>query len=121
MWPVLKRSIVLGVLTLAGASGTAYAEYSNMLDVNVPFPFEVGNEMLPAGHYVIERDDNNTGALIIRGQRGTNAVAFLNTRPGDTRSPKPGQSAVQFRRDENRYRLSDIWMPDRRGESVEVR
>jgi hypothetical protein len=49
MWPVVKRSLVIGAVCLAGVGGTAYAEFTDVLEVKVPFPFIVGNHTLPAG------------------------------------------------------------------------
>ena len=84
MWSVAKRSMLVGVVCLAGASGTAYA--GEVLEVKIPFPFVVGAQTLPAGEYRIERDDYAPGALMIRSEHGV-ASAILNTRPATTAAP----------------------------------
>jgi hypothetical protein len=118
MWSVLKRSMLVGVLCLAGASGTAYAGFTNVLEVKVPFPFVVGDQTLPAGEYRIQRDDYAPGALMLRSEHGT-ASAILNTRPASEASPSSDQPSLEFTRGENGgYRLSNVWMPD--GMSVTV-
>jgi hypothetical protein len=116
MWSVVKRSMLVGVLCLAGASGTAYAGFTNVLEVKVPFPFVVGAQTLPAGEYRIQRDDDAPGALMIRNEHGA-ASAILNTRPA-TAAPSSEQPALEFRHVENKYLLSNVWMPD--GLSVKV-
>ena len=116
MWSVLKRSMVVGVLCLAGASGTAYAGVTDLLEVKVPFPFIVGDRTLPAGEYRIQRDDYST-ALMIRSEHGA-ASAILNTRPASGASPSSDQPSLEFKRGENGYRLSNVWMPDGLGAAV---
>ena len=112
MWSVVKRSMLVGVLCLAGASGTAYAGSTNLLEVKVPFPFLVGNQTLPAGEYRIQRDDFAPGALMLRSEHGV-ASAILNTRPARAAaSPSSDQPSLEFKRGENGYRLSNVWMPD---------
>ena len=111
MWPVVKRSFVLGVISLAGASVPAYAQFTDILDVKVPFPFIAGHELLPAGSYIIERDADASGALIIRGQNGTNGVAIVSTRPDSSSVSKGKQPSLEFTREENQYKLSHIKVP----------
>jgi hypothetical protein len=118
MWPVVTRSIVVGALGLAGVSGTAYAEFSDVLEVKVPFPFVVGNRTLPAGQYSIEREDDMSGALVIRGEHGTTGSAVLNTIPASGREPGGEHPAIEFKRVENEYRLHTIWTGDGMDRSV---
>ena len=121
MWPVMKRSILIGAMCVAGATGTAYAALSDVLEVNVPFPFMVGNHTLPAGQYSIQRDDDMSGMLVIRGEHGTTASAVLNTIPASGREPGE-RPAVEFKRMENNeYRLQAIRTGDGLDRSVVVR
>jgi hypothetical protein len=108
--------MLVGVCCLAGASGTAYA--GDVLEVKIPFPFAVGARTLPAGEYRIERDDYAPGALMLRSEHGT-ASAILNTRPASAAaSPSSDQPSLEFKRGENGYRLSNVWMSDGQGASV---
>jgi len=116
MWSVLKRSMLVGVWCLAGVSGTAYAGVTDVLEVKVPFPFIVGDQRLPAGEYRIQRDDYST-ALMIRSEHGA-ASAILNTRPASGAPPSSDQPSLEFKRGENGYRLSNVWMPDGEGASI---
>jgi hypothetical protein len=115
MWTAAKRSMLVGVLCLAGASGTASAG-TNVLEVKIPFPFVVGEQTLPAGQYMIQRDDYAPGALMLRSEHGA-ASAILNTRPA-TSAPKDEQPALEFKHVENKYELANVWMPE--GVSVRV-
>src|SRR5262245_19547202 len=98
MWSVLKRSMLVGVLCLAGASGSAYAG-TNVLEVKIPFPFVVGDQTLPAGQYMIQRDDFAPSALMLRNEHGA-ASAILNTRPASGAALSGGQPSLQFKRGE---------------------
>jgi hypothetical protein len=109
MWSMLKRSMLVGAVCLAAAGGTASAG-TNVLEVKVPFPFIVGDQTLPAGEYRIQRDDYSTSALMIRSEHGA-ASAILNTRPASGASPSSDQPSLEFKRGENGYRLSNVWMP----------
>jgi hypothetical protein len=117
MWSVAKRSMLVGVLCLAGASGTAYAGLTEVLEVKIPFPFVVGDQTLPAGEYRIQRDDYAPGALMIRSEHGSAASAILNTRPA-AEAPSGEQPSLQFKHVENKYLLSNVWMPDGVGATV---
>jgi hypothetical protein len=116
MWSVLKRSILVGVVCLTGAGGTAYAG-TNVLEVKIPFPFVVGDQTLPAGRYMIQRDEYAPGALMLRSEHGA-ASAILNTRPASAASPSSDQPSLEFKRGENGYRLSNVWMRDGEGASI---
>jgi hypothetical protein len=116
MWSVVKRAMLVGVLCLAGVSGTAYAGVTDVLEVKVPFPFIVGDRTLPAGEYRIQRDDDST-ALMIRSEHGS-ASAILNTRPVSAASQSSDQPSLEFKRGENGYRLSNVWMPDGVGAAI---
>jgi hypothetical protein len=116
MWSVVKRSMLVGVVCLAGASGTASAG-TNVLEVKIPFAFVVGDQTLPAGQYMIQRDDYAPGALMLRNEHGA-ASAILNTRPATLAPPKDEQPALEFKHVENKYLLSNVWMPDGLGVTI---
>ncbi len=45
---------------LLSAADTARASTSTVLKANVPFAFEVNGQTLPAGHYLIQREDDSS-------------------------------------------------------------
>jgi hypothetical protein len=112
---ILKSAMAGAVLLLA--SGTARA--SDILQVNVPFSFLVGNEMFPAGHYMVE-EDNLAGpsVLRIRGMH-TPQAAFVMTETAAGRGP--GTPALQFEHRENQYRLTSIWESPGEGQTIVTR
>jgi hypothetical protein len=96
------------------ASGTARA--SELLEVNVPFPFLVNNQMFPAGHYMVEEDTlGGPSVLLIRGMH-TPQGAFVLTQAASGHGPS--QPALQFERHENQYRLSSVWESPTQGQTL---
>ena len=110
MWRIAKKVLAIGALCLAGMTSRAYAG-STVMETKIPFPFVVSGKTMPAGQYAIERDDDMSGALIIRGERGVTAVAILNTRPANAASAGSHPS-LEFRHVENQYLLSNVWTRD---------
>jgi hypothetical protein len=105
-------SCVLGcsLALVAFAPGSrAMAQNSTLhLIANVPFDFQSGSEMLPAGRYDIQQSANHV--LILRGtnqNRSQMLVAFINAealKPSD-------HGKLLFHRYGNRYFLYQIWSP----------
>ena len=100
---IVKSAMAGAVLLLA--SGTARA--SDVLQVNVPFSFQVGKEMFPAGRYMVEEDSlNGPAVLLIRGMQ-TPQAAFVLTETAAGQGP--GKPSLQFEHRENQYRLTGVW------------
>jgi|ERR1051326_6066414 hypothetical protein len=74
------------------------------LTVDVPFQFNVGEKVLPAGHYVILAPQGDT--LRILGPNGVAAVAMTNQVSGHRPS---GAGIVDFNCYGNRCFLSQFW------------
>jgi hypothetical protein len=112
MRAIVKSAMVGAVLLLA--SGTARA--SDILEVNVPFAFQVGRELFPAGHYVVEEDTlAGPTVLLIRGMHSPQAAFVLTqTAAGEG----PGRPALQFAHRENQYRLTGVWESAREGQTI---
>jgi hypothetical protein len=116
----MRKILVIGLgalMCLAATAATASAQ--DVLDVKIPFPFVVKGQSFPAGQYTIERAAMNNSVLLIRGERGTKAAAFVAMRPTDDRqAPAGDMPALQFKRHENQYRLSSVWESSTDGLSV---
>jgi hypothetical protein len=108
------RSAIAGAFILAVA-GSAHASTTRVMEVNVPFPFLVNGREFPAGQYKVEEEDFGPSVLLIRGIHNDKA-AFVATAP--VSSSGPGQSALQFERHENQYRLTSVWESASEGQSV---
>ena len=104
MRSAILTSAMAGVVLLV-ASGTARA--SDVLEVNVPFSFQVGSEQFPAGHYMVQEDSfTGPSVLLIRGMH-TRQTAFVLTETAAGQGP--GRPALEFEHRENQYRLTGVW------------
>ena len=102
----IRKSSLFAVAFLVMFAGSARAQ--EILTVKVPFPFVVGSEHFPAGHYDILAPGDNQGVVSIRGTDNRSA-AFALTISADGGDPAGDQPALLFKRYENGYRLSQIW------------
>jgi len=103
------RSIIRTSLILAGVclvSAGAASASTMPLEVKIPFSFLVKGETLPAGQYLIERDDSST--LVFIGENGTHGRAFVMTMPGENDEQPGTEPKLSFTRDGNHYRLSAV-------------
>jgi hypothetical protein len=106
----LQTTLGITALVLICGTGTALASTSIVLKANVPFGFEVNGHSMPAGTYLIQRDDNSPSVLVIRGaNQGNHSVALVTTQPDNGRDPAGAHAAVTFTRYENDYRLASVW------------
>lgn len=99
--------LAASVLMVFGGVAEAAVEQASVIDANVPFPFLVDGQTLPAGRYRLERDGD---AELIRGE-SVKAAAFVLTMPLEDSSPAGGRPVLTFTRgeDQTEYRLADIW------------
>ena len=103
----IKTPLLLGSLLLFGA---APAMAGPLVVVNVPFPFTVQDQVMPAGQYRIERADEDPAVLVIKGEHGAHAIVITRTIEASGEDPAGEQSALVFTRDEHGgYRLKDVW------------
>jgi hypothetical protein len=117
------RTIAAMAAALLCAAGTASASAETVLKVNVPFAFEVNGHSMPAGSYLIQRDDmTSPSVLIIRGAgRGHHETAMVITQPDNGPDPAGTQPALAFKRHENNYQLSSVWPSSGEGFDVNSR
>lgn len=108
MRSIHSLGILLGGAMLLGAAGTAQAQ--DTVRANVPFAFVVNGQEMPAGHYLIQRDDLSPSMLLIRGdERHNHAAAFVLTNRDGGQDAAGSRAALTFQRYENTYRLSSVW------------
>jgi hypothetical protein len=117
---VAMRSIKMNALILAGAcvalaGGSSRAEATEILNVQVPFPFVVQQRVFPAGHYQLKRDDDRPWIVQIRGRK-TGMFVLTNNAAGH--DPDGDTPAVTFKKHENTYRLSKIWESANEGQAI---
>jgi hypothetical protein len=109
---ILKSAMAGAVLLVA--SGTARA--SDILEVNVPFSFQIGSELFPAGHYTVQEDSlSGPSVLLIRGMH-TRQAAFVLTETAAGQGP--GKPALEFAHRENQYQLTGVWEAPGEGQTL---
>ena len=118
MKSLMRKSLLLAGAFLLLAGGTANAAVSNVLEVKIPFPFVASGKHFPAGQYTIQPDDAVPGVLLLRGENGNRAAAFVLTMSADGRDPAGSIPAVTFVRHENQLRLATIWDSGTEGSRV---
>ena len=106
----LKSTVLACSLTLVSfAPGSrAIAQNPSLhLVADVPFDFQSGSEMMPAGRYDIQQSANHV--LILRGTN-QNRSQFLVALNAETLKPSD-HGKLLFHRYGNRYFLYQIWSP----------
>ena len=93
--------MLTGMLVLAAFVSSAQTVG---LKVEVPFQFNIGEKVLPAGHYLILAPQG--GTLRISGPNGAAAIASTN-QVSKRRPDGPGQ--IDFNCDDQRCFLSQFW------------
>jgi hypothetical protein len=109
MRSMMSKSMVLAGAFLLVAGATTKAAASSVVEVKVPFPFVVNGRSLPAGQYMVERDDTSPSVLLIRGEKGNHTATFVSSMPAGGQDPAGSAPVLLFKRDENQYRLSSVW------------
>ena len=106
MRTTLKTAMLLGfVFLLWGRSASA----ATLIDVRVPFPFVVHNQLLPAGQYRVEQLGYDPAILVIRGEHGINLSVISSSVEATGQAPAGDTPALIFSRGEDGYHLKDVW------------
>jgi hypothetical protein len=107
MRSIATGGILAGAILLC-AGGTAQAMDST-LEASVPFSFVVNGKNMPAGKYLIKRDDTSPWVLLIRGEKDNHVAVLVSTVPDGGRDPSGSRPVLTFKRTENQYRLTAVW------------
>ena len=110
---IKRRTALLAAAFLVLLSGTGRA---SIVEVKVPFPFQVRGQMLPAGQYRVT--SNEDGVVAILGERGTRAAMFAMTIPASRQDPAGDKPMLTFKRGETNYRLTSIWASGTEGRTI---
>jgi hypothetical protein len=111
----MKKRACIGYVffsLLVGLSAiSASAQTAGRLAADVPFDFNIGSRLLPAGEYIIRqpRSGNESLLLLSDGKQGTLAFARIVEATRQSR-----RSRLVFNRYGERYFLASIW--DSKGE-----
>lgn len=99
----LAAVVAFGVVLFAGAR---FASAQDVTQARVPFPFEVGGVVLPAGTYQVTTEGMDPNLVQIRSQDGRFAAfAIVDT---EDLTARRGDCQFDFVRAGNRYFLSKI-------------
>ena len=109
MTRILKRSLVIAGAVFALGQGAARAADFRDMTVNVPFSFLVKDKLMPAGKYLLTRDDADRSLMLIRGEKGKPTGAFVLTEQASGRDPKGDKPCLSFTRVGDKYELTNVW------------
>ena len=106
----MKKQIAVAVALMAAAiaAGQCYAQTTSKADI--PFAFQVANQTMPAGEYLIRRvsDTNGRTQMIRRHTDSSAAVIALTFSVVDAENGESEPKLV-FHKYGNSYFLSEIW------------
>ena len=114
MWTRTREAVLLSAGLVMFAGGAAQAA---TVDARVPFPFTVEGRTMPAGRYVVQKDDMDPSVLLIQAANG-NAAMFVLVRPAVGHDPAGDTPALTFDRYEDQYRLTGVWESSTQGQEV---
>jgi hypothetical protein len=95
------------LLAVTAVSVSAQSRRSN---INIPFSFNVGDKILPAGDYTVEplRRDSDT-VWLVENKSDSDSVLFTTSSVWSS-EPQEGTKLI-FNRYDDQYFLSQIWSP----------
>ena len=110
MKSIRLKGIVFAGAMLLGVGASADAQ-DILVKAKVPFAFVVNGQNMPAGKYVIQRDENSPSTLLIRGDQKNNrhASVFVLTIRDGRQDPAGDKAVMTFTHSENTYQLASIW------------
>lgn len=105
----MKGIVFAGAMLLCTSATVQAAD--TLVKANVPFAFVVNGQNMPAGKYLIQRDENVPSTLLIRGDQKNNshASAFVLTIRDGGQDPAGAKPVMTFKHVENTYQLASIW------------
>lgn len=102
----MKR-ILLVIGLFAGL--TCLSAQAQDLKANIPFDFQVGKTLMPAGEYRVSYRAN--GLLVVR-QEGGQHISHMSLPLPAFRSDKAKAGSLQFNRYGDTYFLTTVWSPN---------
>jgi len=105
----MKRLIAIALLSLASllTAGVAMAA-DRGAQANVPFAFNVGDKVFPAGVYIVHSPAS--GIIQLRSEDRANSV--LTTAYNDSNEPMNGEGVWVFNRYGDKYFLTEVLCPN---------
>src|SRR5882757_10439608 len=101
--------ILTSLLTIVlWIGGSAYAQSTAVIKVNIPFEFSLGDKTFPAGNYSVVQPLQHL--LVLRNARGQTIASTIAT--GLELSSPPAISKLRFRSVDGQYALTEVWQQD---------
>ncbi len=100
----LLRTVLYAALLLAASAAFAQTKQGDVT-ADIPFPFVVAHQTLPAGHYIVSPANADAVGIHDANNRGT-FVPTLSTQ----RSPNDNSCKLVFHRYGDTYFLSEVWV-----------
>jgi hypothetical protein len=105
----MKRITFATLLFTAAALGLEAQSFD--LRGKIPFDFQAGNKVMPAGTYRVQH--SAPGLLMLREEGGAQAAVALLTQP-TSRKAVSEKGSLEFTRYGEFYFLSQVWVPGTR-------
>ena len=100
-----RSALLVAALAFAPVTASLHAQMANRVQVNVPFDFQNGSEVLPAGVYTLTAGSH---FLTIQGHNiGGLALSMV-----DDSGKTPTTGKVVFQRYGDKYFLREVWNPN---------
>jgi hypothetical protein len=101
----MKRLILAAGLFAATLTASLHAQTMN-LQANIPFDFQIGNNMFPSGEYSIR---HSAGVLFVQQTAGSHKSGMFLTVGEDRPAGSSASGTLLFNRYGSTYYLSKVW------------
>jgi hypothetical protein len=96
-------------LIIMMAVTSVQAQSAGKIAVTIPFEFQIGSQVLPAGQYIVKRLSQNS--VLVRREDGRESAIAMTPRSVQAGvNEKPSQEKLVFRMYGDKYFLSQVWM-----------
>ena len=114
-----KRACIgfLAISLYVTLTATATYAQSKMVVANVPFDFQVGGKVLPAGEYTIKPITSGDAGLLIRNAKGREGVIVLSQHT-QAKASQSDEARLDFHRYGDQYFLTTVWGPEHSGRMI---
>ena len=114
----MKKRACIGFLAISLyvtlTATAAYAQSGQRVVAHIPFDFQAGGKVLPAGDYSIRQITQGSEGLLIRREDGDEAVLVLS-QSTQAKVNQTVRARLDFRRYGDQYFLATVWGPDSAG------
>ncbi len=105
-YTMIALLVLVGSMAVAAQAQTGgYAQ----VRADIPFQFQVGNQTLPAGEYIVRQLNTNSAAATLQISRkdgSARAIVNMIGSMGDA----PATTTLRFRRYGNQYYFAEVWI-----------